>query len=185
MRSGRRRAALYGILALSLAAALWAVPDTAPESGLSEPSSRPVRAVPQTRGAQQERPPGLVAPSDMLVLNSRARDVIAREDKNPFEVKIWTAAPAAVQASAQAALPPAPPPPEPSAPMLPFAFAGKLEVTPGKWVVYLTKGEQSLAVEMGETFEGVYRFDGIENDNVIIVYLPLLTKQLLPMGSAS
>ena len=187
MSPGFRRAALYGVLVLllSLAAASWFTPDAALDAGYSAPVSRSTPGAARADRAVLGHDSGLTNDVSPLAVSGRPRDVIARDDKNPFEVKTWVATPPSGAASDGGTPVPAPPPPQPTTPALPFLFAGKLEVAPGKWLVYLTKGEQSIAVEMGETFDGVYRFDGIENDNIIIVYLPLQTKQLLPMGSAS
>jgi hypothetical protein len=97
-------------------------------------------------------------------------------DLNPFGAKSWY-------------VPPPPPPPEPlpkpTAPPLPFTYVGKLQEDDGHWVIYLVKGDQSYAVSKGETFDSVYRLEGIENGNLVIQYLPLSIKQILAIGSES
>ncbi|MCE3603618.1 hypothetical protein LXA47_08360 [Massilia sp. P8910] len=185
MKPSLRRVALYGVLLVSLAAARWFGSDTAfdADPGASMPSRTP-RAMP-AHTAPLDHVSSQANGKPALALYGRSREVVARDDKNPFEVKTWVVAPLNAAVANQVAPSPALPAPQPSAPALPFLFAGKLEIAPGKWLVYLTKGEQFIAVEIGETFDGVYRFDGIENDNIIIIYLPLDTKQLLPTGSAS
>lgn len=69
----------------------------------------------------------------------------------------------------------------PSAPPLPFAFAGKLEETPDRWIIYLVKGDQSFALNKGDIFDTDYRFDGVEDGHAVIFYLPLSTRQFLPI----
>ncbi|NHZ32153.1 hypothetical protein [Massilia rubra] len=181
MSPGRRRVALYGVLLLCLAAARLLVPDPARETSLTAPSSRSGEE--RARQRPLDHRSTNVNELQAMAWPDRSRGALARDDKNPFDVKTWAVGPSA--ASTRDASPPPALAPQPTAPALPFLFAGKLELAPGKWLVYLTKGEQSIAVEMGETFEGIYRFEGIENDHIVIVYLPLQTKQLLPMGSAS
>lgn len=96
-------------------------------------------------------------------------------DIDPFRAKTWFV-PAPVA-------PPAPPP-KPAAPALPFQYSGKSEDADGSGnvMVYLSKGNESFAVKPGEKFDGVYQFEGIENGNVVILYLPLSVKQRLSIG---
>ena len=49
-------------------------------------------------------------------------------------------------------------------------------------MVYLSKGNESFAVKPGEKFDGAYQFEGVENGNVVILYLPLSVKQRLSIG---
>ncbi len=101
---------------------------------------------------------------------------------DPFPPKSWEV-PAAPP-------PPAPPPvtraPEsapPVAPPLPFAYAGKLEQAPGQWTIYLTRGNDSFALSKGDTFDNVYRLVEVDAGKLVIEYLPLSTKQTLPIGT--
>jgi hypothetical protein len=107
------------------------------------------------------------------------RDGIDGDIGNPFVAKSWF-----VQPLAGAPVAP-PPPPPPSAPPLPFSFAGTLEAEPGHVVYYLVAGDQSYAVSSGEAFAGQYRLAGIENGQLVIVYVPLGIKQFLPLNTDS
>ncbi len=135
-------------------------------SAVVPPVQRQAQATPRH---QPRAEPGLQMPQER---------VAGGDIGNPFVAKSWY-----VQ-------PPAPPvvavtPPPPSAPPLPFGFAGALEAEPGHTVYYLVVGDQSYGVSKGETFAGQYRLDGVENGQLVIVYLPLATKQFLPMNTDS
>lgn len=166
-----RRLALYGLLA-SCAAGAIGIADID-----SSQAADIVAAVP-TGSARARQVNNAAAPiriASALPLEKMARTFIAGNEVNPFGIKSW-----------QPAVVPPPPQivaqPEPVAPQLPFVFAGKMEVDPGKWLVYLAKGDQSFGVSKGDVFDGVYRYDGMESGNLVITYLPLATKQLLPVG---
>lgn len=103
-------------------------------------------------------------------------------EPNPFSVKSWYAPPPPPPLPTAAVLPPLPPP-IPTAPPLPFSYVGKFQQQVGKWVIYLAKGDQTYAVSPGDAFDNVYRFEGIENDKLVIQYLPLSTKQFLLIGA--
>lgn len=171
----RKRLVLFGSLACAVAAAVW-VPD-APGGEDDIVASAVERATASredpTSKARTEDPP-------TLLVDKLQRTPVMAGDLNPFSAKSWYVEP-----------PPSPPPlpeappPEPTAPPLPFTYVGKLREEGGHWLIYLTKGEQSYAVSKGETFDDVYRLEGIENDNLVIQYLPLSTRQLLPIGTES
>jgi hypothetical protein len=172
----QRRLALYGVLAVFVALAIWA-----PQGDAGAPATLPVRAAGPAPLVSAHAPaPQQNAGPGSIRLDKLARTFVAVDEGNPFGVRSWMpAAPPPVAAAAPA------PAPAPTAPPLPFTFAGKLEVAPGKWVVYLAKGEQSYAVSKGDTFDGNYRFEGIEDGKLVFVYLPLTTRQLLPIGAES
>jgi hypothetical protein len=94
-------------------------------------------------------------------------------ESNPFASTQWLVAQAPVAAPVTVTLDPQAPP---TAPSLPFAFAGKLEETPGRWIIYLVKGDQSFALNKGDVFDTDYRFDGVEDGHAVIFYLPLATR---------
>jgi hypothetical protein len=116
-----------------------------------------------------------------LALARLARRKPSGTDLDPFPAKTWYVAPPP---------PPAPPPaevlppPKPTAPPLPFQYMGKLEEPEsGKLVIYLAKGSESFSVSAGDTFDGVYRLDGVQRNKLRIFYLPLAIKQTLVIGS--
>lgn len=170
----RRRIVLSGLLAFSVGAAAWV-------SGTPQDAADEAAAAPVTNRhsiAPVDINPGqrVTAQATALPLERLQREPMTVGDSNPFLAKSWYVAPPP---------PPAPPPAKPAAPPLPFVFAGKLQEDDGALVIYLVKGEQSFAVKQGETFDNVYRLEGIEDGNLVIQYLPLSVKQLLPIGSDS
>jgi hypothetical protein len=76
---------------------------------------------------------------------------------------------------AQAALAPA----KREAPPLPFRYLGKM-VEDGKLSVFLANGNESITVRGGERL-GDYQIDKITEAEVRFTYLPLKTKQSLPL----
>jgi len=70
-------------------------------------------------------------------------------------------------------------PAKPVAPELPFRYVGKL-IEDGQLSVFLSRGEESLAVKAGQTI-GEYRVDKVTESEVTFTYLPLKTKQTLPL----
>jgi len=100
-------------------------------------------------------------------------DAAAGNAANPFEVKSWYVPPPP---------PPPAPPPEPQAPELPFKYMGKLEEGGGRVMYYLAKGNEFFVVAKGETFDQNYRFLGVKNGKLEILYLPLSIKQTLAVG---
>ena len=104
---------------------------------------------------------------DLAKLEERTHDG-ARAD--PFAQKSF-APPAAAAAP--------PPPAKPTAPPLPFAYLGKV-IEDGKLAVFLARGGESLSVKPGDTL-GEYRVDAVTENEIRFTYLPLKTKQSLPL----
>ncbi len=113
-------------------------------------------------------------------------------------------APLAVVMPVQAAAPAAPVVvAAPAAPPLPFQYAGKFEQpapkpvgnsggsaqgksdashgTDTQTVVYLTRGNDSYAVLPGDAIDASYQFVGIEGETLVFMYLPLATRQTMPL----
>jgi len=67
----------------------------------------------------------------------------------------------------------------PEAPALPFRYLGKL-IEDGKLSVFLANGGESLSVAAGDRI-GDYRVDKVTESEVQFTYLPLKTKQSLPL----
>lgn len=70
-------------------------------------------------------------------------------------------------------------PGKPEAPALPFRYLGKL-IEDGKLSVFLANGAESLTVKAGERI-GDYRVDKVTESEVLFTYLPLKTRQSLPL----
>lgn len=70
-------------------------------------------------------------------------------------------------------------PAKPEAPPLPFRYLGKL-IEDGKLSVFLANGEESVTAKSGERI-GDWRVDKVTENEVQFTYLPLKTKQSLPL----
>ena len=128
-----------------------------------------------TAGREKPAAPAVVEPAarlearielDLTKLEERAHEG-AKAD--PFAQKSF--APPAEAAP--------PPPAKPTAPPLPFAYLGKV-IEDGKLAVFLARGEESLSVKAGDTV-GEYRVDAVTENEIRFTYLPLKTKQSLPL----
>jgi len=99
---------------------------------------------------------------------------------NLFASKAWMQQPPAT-ATARA-LNPAPPspPPAPTAPSLPFRYFGKW-VDGDRAVVFLWKNNEGHSVAAGDTLDGIYQIESITDSAVNFIYLPLGSKQTLPL----
>lgn len=105
-----------------------------------------------------------------------------KREKNPAEVDLFAPRkpPAAVvpaPASTDQAAPP------PSAPPLPFVYLGKL-VDGDKLEIFVARGEDHYSVEKGKTIDGRYRVEKVTASAVTFIYLPLGTRQTLPIPAA-
>ena len=67
----------------------------------------------------------------------------------------------------------------PEAPALPFRYLGKL-IEDGKLSVFLANGAESVTAVAGQRI-GDYRVDAVTENEVRFTYLPLKTKQSLPL----
>jgi len=77
--------------------------------------------------------------------------------------------------------PPPPPPAPPSAPPLPFRYFGKW-IEGDRTVVFLWNASEGHSVAAGDTLEGTYRIEAITDSSIDFVYLPLGSKQTLPIS---
>jgi hypothetical protein len=71
-------------------------------------------------------------------------------------------------------------PAKPQAPPLPFAYLGRM-LEDGRLAVFLARGAESYSVKAGDTIGGEYRVDAVTDKEVTFTYLPLKTKQRLPL----
>ena len=70
-------------------------------------------------------------------------------------------------------------PAQPTAPPLPFRYIGKM-LDGDKRAVFLMNGNESLSVAAGDRV-GDYRVEKITDAEILFTYLPLKTKQTLPL----
>lgn len=90
--------------------------------------------------------------------------------------------------------PPPPPPPKvaaivrapvvPTAPPLPYAYMGSYLRDGGQAVFFLTRGDRIYDVKVGDSLDGVYRFEGLSGNALVFTYLPLGSRQTLSLNGA-
>lgn len=71
----------------------------------------------------------------------------------------------------------------PAAPPMPYRFAGKL-VQGGQHSVLLAKGDRVFPIKQGETLDGEYRVEAIEESQITLIYMPLGKKEVIPFVSS-
>jgi hypothetical protein len=164
----KHRWAFY-ILALlaAIAAVRWAASqDREAPAVVASVAER--QAQPQARGEPAALPE--------LQLDKLDRRAHAKPEGDPFGAKSWEEM---ARAEARRLAPP-PQPPKPQAPPLPFTYMGKL-IDDEQTIVFLTKDDRNYILRRGDTIEGVYRVDEIDESAVTLTYLPLKTKQTLAL----
>jgi len=164
-----RRAALV-VVALALIAGVVA----GREELSSDPQAAPEPApAPAMNGAAPQAIPDLdLDKLNRSVRNNRITDLFASKAAAP------TAPPVAVAITP----PPPPPPAPPSAPPLPFRYFGKW-IDGDRTVVFLWNNGEGQSVAAGDTVEGAYRIEAITDSAIDFVYLPLGSKQTLPISN--
>jgi len=165
---------LYSVaLALAIGAALWVERDN---------EDAAVVSIAHAQQASPETPAG--SPADVPTDEARQHSVLGIDalptrsyngaNTDPFSPRSWK------QMAAEAARRDAPhrPPPVPQLPPLPFSYMGKL--VEGKvTTVFLTDDEQNYIARLGDTIEGDYRVDEIDESGMTLTYLPLKRRQQL------
>jgi len=157
---------LGAALALTLVAVRWAVSD----------DDTQVKA-PRPPGAAAQKAPETLPNVALDRLNRLAHAAPAAD---PFAPRSWQAT---VQDEARRAARAPTPPPRPQAPPLPFTYFGRA-TEGGRTTVFLSRGENSYVARAGSTLEGAYRVDRIDDQVIVFTYLPLGTRQELPLGPA-
>ena len=161
-----RRAAVV-VVALALIASVVA--------GREEPSADPQRE-PASAPATGEPTPQASLPDldlDKLIRASRTNKIT-----DLFASKAFMPAPPPAAVAITPA--PPPPPPAPAAPALPFRYFGKW-VDGEKTIVFLWQNNEGRSVSAGDTVDGTYQIESITESSVNFIYLPLGSKQTLPI----
>jgi hypothetical protein len=161
----QRWAILGSALALTLVAVRWAASDDDIE-------------------VKAPRPPGVVAEAaaetpPRLALDRLNRIAHAAPAADPFAPRSWQAM---EQTETRRVAPPPPPPPRPQAPPLPFKYFGQA-IEDGRTTVFLLRGENSYVAQVGSKLDGTYRVDRIDDRVIVFTYLPLGTRQEMPLGT--
>lgn len=108
------------------------------------------------------------------------------DDADPFAPRSWLApppiqeAPKAATVAAPAPAPVAPPGPPP----LPYKFMGRMndDNESSGQVIYLSKGDQMVTVQGGETLDDTYKVLSVAADHIDFEHLPTGEKQSLPIA---
>lgn len=108
---------------------------------------------------------------DLDKLALRAEHPDARKGVDPFAPRSFSSPDEAAHAPGV--------PHKPVAPPLPFRYLGKM-IEDGKLNVFLARGDESLSVRAGQRV-GEYRIDKVTDSEIVFTYLPLKTKQSLPL----
>lgn len=133
----------------------------------------PVQKPAQVALAQAEPDPSKTGPEPGRVVEpTRAASL--------FAARSWYVVP-------PAPLPPPPveppPPPAPTAPPFPYAVVGSYSPEGRPQVFFLSKGDKMIDALVGDQLDGVYRFESAAGGQLTFVYLPLNTRQSIPMGA--
>ena len=79
--------------------------------------------------------------------------------------------------------PPAPPPEAPVAPPFPYAYLGGLSDDSGR-TAFFNRADRILAVRVGETVDGAFRVDHLDETSMTVTYVPLNQTRQLVLGAA-
>ena len=107
----------------------------------------------------------------------RERSPVGEPQGAPFDSHEWRSSSPGTAAVAVVA------PPPPVAPPMPYQFSGAL-VSEGQLQIFLAKGDSIISVGLGETIEGGYRVDAIDERQITLTYLPLEQKQVIPVSTS-
>lgn len=114
-----------------------------------------------------------------LRLDKIARAKLLEPEHNPFAGKSWYV----------------PPPPPPLVitdhkeverlfpPIVPFRYMGRVQEEGERPVVFFMQGTQAYSVSEGEDLDGSYRLESVSPTHVVLLYLPLNTRQTVNIGS--
>ena len=180
MSPARRRAALAFVavgIALIVQRTIASVgdPDVVPPvvraphgAGIEIPAASPAPA----RGASAE-PPSLRL--DRLQAHAPAPSAASSDAAPLFGVQSWQPPPPP---------PPSPPPPaEPELPPFPYTYMGGLTDERGR-TAFFNRGDRVLALRAGETVDGAFRVDHLDETSMTVTYVPLNKSADLPLGGA-
>jgi hypothetical protein len=167
----RQRWVVYAIvLLLALTAVRWAGgQDRAEPRAVAYPAERaerPAREAPPSAGVADALPE--------VRLKQLERRAAAAPAGDPFQARSWEPELVAVRRNL--------PPPPPQAPPLPFTYLGKM-VDGETATVFLARQDRNYVVRPGDTLDGTYRVESIEDDRIALTYLPLGTGQTLAFAA--
>ena len=165
-KSTKRRAVLFGLLAVTLVAAF--APQDEFVNDQSVVPATPIATPPLSLPAIASGPP-----TTLTAETTPTVDPFAPRDWLPPTAPV-ASVPAPVAVTVAPPLPQAPAGPPP----LPYQFMGRLN-DGDRQMVYLSKGDQPLVARIGETLEGTYKVLGIEPGRIDFEYTPTGERQSL------
>jgi hypothetical protein len=163
-----RQFLLGSALALTLGTVAWQATQSQDEAADTVVAARPGKSAAAQASPAPDTPHLAL---DKLQRNDDLDDAALRD---AFQVTSWAPPP-------PPPAPPAPPPP-PSPPPLPYRYMGQL-LEDGTLTVFLTRQNQNYAVKAGDALDGGYRVDSINNQRMVLTYLPLNMQQSLAIGN--
>lgn len=165
----QRWAILGTALVLTLAAVKWAASNTDVE----------VKPAVSPRASAADESPSEAQAVPRLELERLRRSPPERVQADPFARRNWDVA---ARDEARRNAPPPPPPPPPTAPPLPYQYLGKA-VEDGKVTAFLSRGENTYVVRAGDTLDGAYRVERLDERVIVFKYMPLGQRQELALGA--
>ena len=154
------RAALAAAALALIASFVSGREQVAPAPGAVEPAARP---------AERAAPAESLASIDIAKLKRAGQQPIAND-----VLAVHSAAAAAAGTGPAAAQP------APAAPPLPFSYLGRM-VDGDKTLVFVGQGAEHYAVTPGLTIDKVYRVEQVTDVAITFVFVPLGTRQVLPV----
>ncbi|MDB6002687.1 MAG: putative prolin-rich transrane protein [Rhizobacter sp.] len=109
------------------------------------------------------------------------RGLVAPSSADPFAAADWDASAALGGPSQPVA---AAPPPRPTAPELPFRYLGRW-MEDSRTTVFLERDGHEVSAQVGTSIDGLYKVASIGEEQMVLVYLPLKTRQTLVFANSS
>jgi len=176
MTEGRRRALLFGTLAVALAWSGWLAFNGEPDddaAGLVEVADAPARPARTAEPASVRPLQATPSAKPRAPSETAPRMAIARADLFPKQT--WFIPPPPPPP------PPRSPPPPPQAPALPFTYMGSWQED-STTTYYLTRNSLPVSVRVGQILDGAWQLEQVTGKSLNFIYLPLNQVRSLRMG---
>jgi hypothetical protein len=166
--------AMRRILFVILAGLIALVVFDFPRDDASSNNASPILAMSGGRSESADLTRGGASPQRLGQFVFRKRTPIGEAQGPLFGSHVWQPLPLSTAAVAA---------PPPVAPPMPYKFAGA-SVYNGQLQVFLAKGDSIIPVGLGETIEGGYRVEAIDERQITLMYLPLEQHQVIPISTS-
>ncbi len=176
---GRRRAAM-AFVAIGIGLIVQRTIASAGDADVVAPVARDGRVAPSDPAPAPHAPARAASAGGALLRLDRLRrdaPLPAEGASEPplFAVQSWQPPPPP---------PPPPAPPEaPDAPPFPYAYLGGLSDDSGR-TAFFNRADRVLAVRAGETVDGSFRVDHLDETSMTVTYVPLNQTRQVPLGGA-